>query len=593
VIARFDSASPSSTGWDLRFSRPRAVYAAQTPEQVLDVLRTVERETARGAWAVVVLAYEAAGAFDAAYRFRGRPLSPLAWAAISDAPDAPAPAGDDEPTAWGASQPAPFTPALDRQAFVTSVASVQAHIAAGDTYQVNLTFPLHGRAPDDALGWYSQLRGVQQAGYCAWLDLGDHVVVSLSPELFFERRGTLLRTKPMKGTAPRGRWLQEDETVERTLSTSPKARAENVMIVDLLRNDLGRVATTGSVRVPHLFTAERYPTLWQLTSTIEAHVPGERTLTEILTALFPCGSITGAPKISTMGLIAAHEVAPRGIYTGAIGFVRPGGDCSFSVAIRTIVIDRRTGEATLGVGAGITADSVGSDEYDECLLKAAFLTASAGGVRSSACGNAGGAFSLLETMRLSGGRAVRRTGHLARMTASAQYFGLPWRAGRVESCLDETCRAHPTGEWRLRLLVDARGAPSATCTLLDDASRPRRVALARTPVDGRDPFLCNKTTCRGVYEAARAARPDVDDVILFNEGGELTESTIANLVLEIDGTAWTPPLACGLLGGVYRGELVGSGALRERRLTRADLARASGVWLVNSLRGRMDVSVVP
>jgi para-aminobenzoate synthetase / 4-amino-4-deoxychorismate lyase len=596
-IARFDSARPELTGWNLRFRHARAVHVARQAEEVAGVVRAVERECARGAWAALVLAYEAAVAFDSAYRVCGAPPCPLAWAAIFDAPDE----GNARPrttreSGAGAPRASALAPLLDRAAFMARVESIQAHIAAGDTYQVNLTFPLRGRAPDDLEGWYDELRTAQQAGYCAWLDLGDHLIVSLSPELFFERQGTRVRVRPMKGTAARGRWLAEDQAAAAALAASEKARAENVMIVDLLRNDLGRVATTGSVRVPHLFTPERYPTLWQLTSTVEAEVPRERTLTALLAALFPCGSITGAPKVSTMKIIAAHEPAPRGIYTGAIGIVRPGGDCSFSVAIRTIVVDRRTGEATLGVGAGITADSVAADEYDECLLKAAFATEHAGRVAAASSGATGLAperdFSLLETMRLSAGTIARRAGHLARMAASATYFGFPWHGAQVEACLEAAAVAHPSGEWRLRLVADAAGAPVATCTPLARDARPRRVALATRAIDSRDPFLCNKTTHRAVYDAARDARPDVDDVILFNEAGELTESTMANLVLEVEGVAWTPPLECGLLGGVFRAELVRAGALRERRLRVADLGRATRVWLVNSLRGRIAIELV-
>jgi para-aminobenzoate synthetase / 4-amino-4-deoxychorismate lyase len=599
-IARFDSAWPARTGWNLQFSRLRVVHVARKVDEVVPVLHAVDRAAAGGAWAVVALAYEAAVAFEPAYRFRGAPSVPLVWAAIFDGPDdadvaAEAPAA---PVVHAAVPPhdASFRPLLDRASFRGRVESVQRHIGAGDTYQVNLTFSLRGKAPADVDGWYGQLRLAQQAGFCARLDLGERVVVSLSPELFFERSGTLVRTRPMKGTAARGRWLAEDEAVAAGLATSDKARAENVMIVDLLRNDLGRIATTGSVRVPHMFTPERYPTLWQLTSTIEAEVPRECTLTDILSALFPCGSITGAPKIRTMEIIATHESTPRGLYTGAIGFVRPGGDCSFSVAIRTLVVDRRSGEATLGVGAGITADSVADDEYDECLLKGAFAAGDAGTRWRTASPawphGARSAFSLFETMPLAQGTIARRAAHVARMAASAAYFGFAWRQDAVDDVLDAARVAHPTGTWRLRLLVDAQGVPTLACTPFAPDRRRWRVAVSSTPVDSCDPFLCNKTTRRVTYDEARALRPDVDEVLLVNAAGELTEATVANLVVEIDGVAWTPPRECGLLGGIYREALIEAGHLVERRLTPADLERATSVWLVNSLRGRIEVEVV-
>lgn len=597
-VARFDSAWPAETGWNLRFSLPRFVHAAREVDEVLPVLHAVDRAAAGGAWAVVALAYEAAAAFEPAYRFRGAPGVPLVWAAIFDGPDA-LDGVANATTARAAAPPhdASFRPLLDRTSFRGRVESVQRHIAAGDTYQVNLTFSLRGQAPADVDGWYERLRRAQRAGFCARLDLGSQVVVSLSPELFFERRGTLVRTRPMKGTAARGRWLAEDEAVAAALAASDKARAENVMIVDLLRNDLGRIATTGSVRVPHLFTPERYPTLWQLTSTVEAEVPRERTLTDVLSALFPCGSVTGAPKIRTMEIIATHESTPRGLYTGAIGFVRPGGDCSFSVAIRTIVVDRQSGEATLGVGAGITADSVADDEYDECLLKGAFAACGAGTRRRTALAvwprDAHSAFSLVETMPLAQGTIARRARHVARMAASAAYFGFAWRQDAVDEVLDAAAVAHPTGTWRLRLLVDAHGVPTLACTAFaPDGRRRWLVAVSSTRVDGRDPFLCNKTTNRETYDEARALRPDVDEVLLVNEAGELTEATVANLVVEIDGVAWTPPRECGLLGGTSRDALIEAGRLVERRLTPADLRRATSVWLVNSLRGRIEVEVV-
>jgi para-aminobenzoate synthetase/4-amino-4-deoxychorismate lyase len=247
------------------------------------------------------------------------------------------------------------------------------HIRLGDTYQVNLTFPLSGSIPSDPGALFAWMRASQQAAYCAHLDLGRFEILSASPELFFERVGTHLITRPMKGTIGRGRSPGEDERLAEALQQSSKARAENVMIVDLLRNDLGRIARTGTVRVPHLFSLERYPTLWQLTSTVTAEARPGTTLPDLFRALFPCGSVTGAPKIRTMQVIAELEQTPRGVYTGAIGLVRPGGDCAFSVAIRTMVLDRRHRTATLGVGAGITADSDPEEEYRECLLKAAFV----------------------------------------------------------------------------------------------------------------------------------------------------------------------------------------------------------------------------
>jgi para-aminobenzoate synthetase/4-amino-4-deoxychorismate lyase len=467
---------------------------------------------------------------------------------------------------------------MDRASFIDRALRVQEFIRAGDTYQVNLTFPMEGRGVID----YDALLEAQQARYCARIDLGSHEILSFSPELFFERTGTRLATKPMKGTAPRGRWQAEDEEVAAALARSPKERAENVMIVDMLRNDVGRVALPGTVHVPLLFTTERYPTLWQMTSTVEGTIAADTTLADIFRALFPCGSVTGAPKIRTMEIIAELEQRPRGIYTGAIGLVRPGGDCIFNVAIRTIVVDKRTGSWSMGIGAGVTADSDPNAEYQESLLKAAFVGRTFT-VRQE--------FQLLETMRLEGGIIHRRERHLRRMRESATYFGFDWDEGPVVAALDAAAAEHPTGLWRCRLVVARAGSLAVTCTPHEDEQRVWKIALAVSPIDSRDPFLFNKTTRRGVFDAARASRPDVDDVLLWNERGELTESTIANLVVERDGVRLTPPVTSGLLGGILREELLEQGAIREQVLTRDDLPRATRIWLINSLRGWIEATL--
>jgi para-aminobenzoate synthetase/4-amino-4-deoxychorismate lyase len=528
----------------------------------------------------VALAYEAAAAFEPALAAPVRLADglPLAWArAFAGADTTVAP--PDPPSA--SATPA-FLPAWSEAEFVARARDAQARIADGDTYQVNLTFPMAAAAPPELAAWYATLRAAQRAPFAACLDLGRHVVISVSPELFFERRGTRVTVRPMKGTLPRGRWTDEDETRARELTTSAKLRAENVMIVDLLRNDLGRVAVTGSVQVPALFTAERYPTVWQLTSTVEADVPAATDLAALLGALFPCGSVTGAPKIRTMEAIAALEDAPRGLYTGAIGLLRPGGDATFSVAIRTVVVDRETGTATLGVGAGITADSSPADEYRESLLKAAFAGETA----------AAAPFALLETMRLEDGRVVRRDRHLARLAASARYFARPSDGARVNEVLAWAETTHPTGVWRARLLVDAAGEATVTCTPYAPDGRTWRVALAAGPMDEHDPFLCHKTTRRGVYERARRARPHVEDVLLWNRRGEITEGTLGNVVAEIDGVRWTPPVTSGLLGGTFRAECLEAGVIRERVLRRADVARTDRLWLINSVREWIDVELV-
>jgi para-aminobenzoate synthetase/4-amino-4-deoxychorismate lyase len=504
---------------------------------------------------------------------------PLAWAAVYERVQAH---GDDDDRAAGpAGAVGPWTPAIDEARFARDIGRVLAHIAAGDTYQVNYTFPVQAPFAADPWRWYRETAAHAAVPNPACVDLGEAVVMSLSPELFLERRGSRLTARPMKGTARRGRWLGEDDRLAHGLERDPKARAENVMIVDLLRNDLGRIAETGSVQVRDLCRLERYPTVWQLTSTIEARLPLDTSLRALLAATFPCGSVTGAPKVSTMGIIAGVEAAPRGLYTGAIVLLRPGGDFVASVPIRTVVLDRRAGRAVFGVGAGITADSVAADEWAECLAKARVVRPPA--VPDDA--------ELFETCRLEDGVCLRSEGHVARVRDSARLFGWICDEALLREALRSLARAHRDGTWRARLFLARNGAVRVEAVPFDPSPQVWRVGLARDPIDLRSPLVFNKTTCRAAYDAALAGVSGVDDVLLWNARDEVTETTRASLIVVIDGIAVTPPLASGLLPGVMRGELLTSGVVQERVVRKDDLRRASAMWLVNSLRGRIEVTL--
>ncbi|WP_396626729.1 aminodeoxychorismate synthase component I [Luteitalea sp.] len=577
--ARFGTGAAGSA-WDVDLRQPTDTRAAARIDELPGVVTWAEAQAASRRWVALLLTYEAAPAFDAAYRTRppSGPL-PLAWAAAFEAAEAVegparAPLAAIDAPSW--------VPAIDEARFVADLARVHQYIAAGDTYQVNYTFPLTARFHEDPARWFAACAAQADVGFAAWVDTGTSVVMSLSPELFLERRGDRVRTKPMKGTARRGRWPDEDARLAAELVASHKARAENVMIVDLLRNDLGRVAATGSVRVRDLCALERYPTVWQLTSTIDATVRPGTSLLDLLHAMYPCGSVTGAPKVRTMDIIAELEPAARGIYTGAIVLLRPGGDFIASVPIRTAVLDKATGIATYGVGAGITADSDPAEEWAECLAKARVVRPPA--VPEDAI--------LFETLRLEEGTLWRQDAHVARMAASAALFGWPCDTSALERALEALLVAYPTGTWRARLFLDRRGVARAEAEPVDLAPRRWRVGLAASPVDARNPLLFNKTTRRDVYEAARAMRPDLDDVILWNVRGELTEGTVGNLVLELDGRRVTPPIGCGLLPGVFRADLLAHGAIEERVLTADLLTRATRAWLVNSLRGWIEVDLV-
>ena len=349
------------------FTRPAEVVSARTHEEVRPALRRVERAAAEGLYAVGFVAYEAAPAFDRALAVKQHPTDlPLLWFGLFDRPS-------EIQTAAGEFRVSGWKPSITRDEYERNVEAVREAIARGDTYQTNYTFRLRAHFDGDALAFYRHLSARQRADYCAFLDTGRHQILSASPELFFRLSGRHLFTRPMKGTARRGGTPEEDAAQSRWLEGSEKNRAENVMIVDLMRNDLGRVAETGSVRASDLCRVEAYPTVFQMTSAVEARLRDGATLGDVLAALFPSGSVTGAPKVSTMRLIAALEDSPRGVYCGGVGLIEPGGGAVFNVAIRTAVIDAETGAAEYGTGGGITWDSAPADEYDEALAKAALL----------------------------------------------------------------------------------------------------------------------------------------------------------------------------------------------------------------------------
>lgn len=573
--AVFESFDAFHRGWAVYLDRPQAVHVAYCHEQVLLTLQLDEEAAQRGHWAAVMLSYEAVPSLDPVLATHPPGTFPLAWCAVFDQAG-PLPA-EIPPERYEVSH---WDPQITRDQYAHAIERIRDHIAHGETYQVNYTFPLRSRFRGDPWSYYRTLCAAQGAGYCAYLDLGRYRVLSLSPELFFERRGETLIARPMKGTLPRGRWMEEDREQSGRLTACPKNRAENVMIVDLLRNDLGKISVPGSVRVARLFEVERYETLWQMTSTICSICRPDLGLADLFCALFPCGSVTGAPKVRTTEIIHELEPFPRQVYTGAIGFVRPGGNAIFNVAIRTILLDTQTGVATLGVGSGITYDSTAQDEYDECLLKTHFLHRHRP------------AFRLLESILLDSGAYSLIERHITRMRSSAGYFGFVWNEEAVLSALSRMRAGHASGRWKVRLLAARDGALELEAHPLGpEMAAVRRLTFAPEPIDSRDPFLYHKTTHRAIYERALRACPGYDDVILWNERGEVTESSFANLVLTKEGKKWTPPRASGLLAGTLRDELLARGEIRERVISKDELCQAGSFFLINSVRGWMHAAL--
>ncbi|HSJ50724.1 MAG TPA: aminodeoxychorismate synthase component I [Actinomycetota bacterium] len=589
IGARFDDLWPGAER-AFRLAEPVGVLEARRPDEVPGVIESAEAASARGLWVGGFVAYEAAPGLnpDLAVRERttGDPFAdlPFAWFALFErrqAAEPLAPSGAD-PAAEGS----PWAPSVDRDAYDAAVDAIRDLIEAGETYQVNHTIRLRARIAGDDRGFYRDLALSQRGPYAAHLDLGRYRILSASPELFFRIDGDSITTRPMKGTAPRGRWPAEDDEVAARLVASPKDRAENAMIVDLLRNDLGRIARPGTVRVADLFRAERYETVWQLTSTVAAERRPGTSLLDTFRALFPSGSVTGAPKVRTMSVIRDLEDSPRGVYCGAIGYLAPSGSgepsANFSVAIRTVMFDRRTGTAEYGVGGGITFDSSAEREYAEILAKARVLTA----VRPE--------FELLETMRFEPAEGLRHLAeHLDRLSSSARYFGFRFDPEAVVSELKRAV-GDADAELRVRLSLARDGSVRVdTAPAPAGSNGPVRVALDDEPVDSNDVWLFHKTSRRAPYDRRREKRPDVEDVILVNSRGEVTESTIANVAVRLDGRWVTPPVASGLLPGSYRAMLVRDGTLAEERVTVEQLVAAEEIALVSSTRGWRPAVVVP
>jgi para-aminobenzoate synthetase/4-amino-4-deoxychorismate lyase len=577
-----DSLSPGGDAW--LFENPVEIVACDDPAGVNEALDRIAGAGRDGLYAAGFMAYELGYLLEP----RLAPLlpeahrQPLIWMGLFGEPRRldrdgitqflNKQAGGADHAVEGRGQ------TVERAPYLAAIRQVKDYIAAGDVYQINFTFHHRFHLTGDPVSLYRDLRRRQPVAHGALLRGPDWHLLSLSPELFVEIRDGRATTRPMKGTAQRGVAPAEDAEIAAWLRADEKSRAENLMITDLLRNDLSRVALIGSVRVPELFTVETYPTVHQMTSTVEARLRPGIGFHEIVRNLFPCGSVTGAPKIRAMEIIRELEVGPRGSYTGSVGMVAPNGDLRFNVAIRTLFVgDDGAGE--MGIGSGIVHDSDPAAEYEECLLKGHFLTAPHEG------------FQLIETMRWSrtdGFYLLER--HLGRLKTSARFFGISCDTGAVRALLADCVRSL-SGKQRVRLLLDQGGSAGATATAitLPDPSPAVRYAFAGQPVDSRDRHRYHKTTRREVLDEERerlAAETGCDEVLFANERGELTEGSYTNLFVEKGGWLLTPPLSCGLLDGTLGRELLAAGGQVEGRvLYPHDLDEADAVWLGNSVRG--------
>jgi para-aminobenzoate synthetase/4-amino-4-deoxychorismate lyase len=573
---RLVSCSGNDEGWGARFEGFAGEIVAETASEVTTALTQLEEATARGLHAVGFICYEAAHALNPALPVTRRrdPDLPLLWFGLYRRKLA-APDPAELLATEGAAATAGWDSSLLAPAYADRVAAIHDYIRRGHSYQVNFTLRRTFSFSGTPEGLFAGLCCSQLPAYGAFIRHPRFTLLSASPELFFSLQGGGLTVRPMKGTAPRGGTPAEDTALAAKLSASPKERAENLMIVDLLRNDLGMVAETGSVSASDLFRVERLPTLLQMTSTIRARLLPGAGVKDILAALFPCGSITGAPKRRTMEIIDELEDRPRGIYTGCIGWLSPGPSACFSVAIRTLLLEPSTGRGTMGVGSGITIDAEAGSEYAECLAKSQFARYPLP------------PFRLVETLLHRQGEGFPRLQrHLDRLATSAGRFGFRFDRQDITTRL-QAFTAPLTGERKVRLLLERDGSITMEETEIhpDPPGTILRLGIAPAPVDSRDPLLYHKTDHRPLYQQALRDHPEWDEAIFVNERGEVTEGSYHTLVVRLGGRLLTPLLSCGLLPGVLRAELLEQGEVTEALLTPDQLATAQEIWLVNSVRG--------
>jgi para-aminobenzoate synthetase/4-amino-4-deoxychorismate lyase len=573
-VVLFDDVGNRLLRW---FSRPLSLIRAHASDEIGPAFAAIEAALSARQHVAGYLSYELG------YRLEPRlaPLLPqprgvpLLWFGVFDAPqEISAPESLFRERVRGRAYAGPLQHEWNEAEYAARFLRVHRYIEGGDIYQANLSFRSRFHFVGDPLALYVSLREQSRAAHAAYLDDGERQILSLSPELFFAISADgHITARPMKGTAPRGITPAADAAARAHLRASDKERAENLMIVDLLRNDLGRIAEIGSVAVDELFAIETYPTLHQMVSTVSANVKPRHSVADVVRALFPCGSVTGAPKIRAMEIISELESSPRGIYCGAVGHFAPDGSASFNVAIRTLTIAGARGE--LGIGGAVVYDSRAAAEYAECLLKARYFEA------------ARQPLELIETLRWSPTEGfLRLDRHLARMEASAAVFGISFSRSAALSTLQQLVFNANTAQ-RVRLTLAEDGTFACTNAPVFKTTKPWRFTISPQRVAHGDLFLSHKTNRRELFEAeqARAAVDGFDEAIFLNQRGEITEGSRTNMFVRLGGTLVTPPLGCGLLNGCLRQELLETGECSEAVLFPDDLERADAVYLGNSLRG--------
>jgi para-aminobenzoate synthetase/4-amino-4-deoxychorismate lyase len=551
------------------FQDPLEIFQCFSIDEVIPILKSIDNKTRNNMSVAGFISYEAAPAFDPALKAKELSSFPLCWFGLYDKVDRINPS-DYKRKKFEVGD---WIPSIDKSEYFRNIKKIKEYIAAGYTYQVNYTYRLRSKFKGDPLSYFWELADKQKTDYTAYIDTGDFIICSVSPELFFMLDGDTIISKPMKGTAPRGRYCDEDIENERRLSQSIKNRAENIMIVDMIRNDLGRISDTGSVQVESLYDIEKYNTVLQMTSSVKAKT--NASIISIIAAMFPGASVTGAPKYQTMKIISTLETTPRKIYTGCIGFILPGRKAQFNVAIRTVLIDQKLSQAEYGAGGGIVWDSDEKKEYEESQIKIKVLSDNAP------------TFDLLETILWTTQDGYFMLDyHLRRLKDSSEYFGFSFNQDDIRKKLDRISDHFSNKSHKIRLLLAEDGNITTTSEAIHNNSpiNPVKLTFSKIHVNSSNPMLYHKTTNRQMYEKAKKLHLDCDDIIFINERNEITETSIYNIVLKINGEYITPPISSGLLPGTFRAFLLDRNQIKEKRLTLSDLRNCDEIFVINSVR---------
>lgn len=549
------------------FHHPKKVIKTDQPNEVISCLKKIQQYIQNGYYAAGYLSYEASSAFYPTIKLKNNIEMPLLWFGIFDQPV--------QATNLNLSQKnyqlTRWKPTISSDQYMHNFKKVHQAIQQEKTEQVNYTIGLQAKFTGDSLTYFQRLKRAQNAQYNAYLRVDDYAILSASPELFFRSSKEMITVKPMKGTVHRGKSYLEDQQNKQWLQTSDKNRHENKIITELMYNELQKIAHPGSIQVTQPFAIEKYPTVYQMTSTIQAQLTPEKDILDIFKALYPCGSITGTKKEKTMQIINDLEEHPREVYCGAIGYITPEQKAIFSVPIRTVVINEKSGRAHFGVGGAITIHSEPEEEYKEILTKSELLTYEQPD------------FSLLESFGLMDGEYIVYPYHITRLKQSADFFSFPMNLQAIEQNLAELASKHDQGHWKVRLVVHKDGSFSVEINEIEVPKHEKvKVTLAKKPIDQNNVFLYHKTTNRDLYQMH--FEKGFFDTLLWNEKREVTEFTLGNIVVKL-GNRWvTPPVSCGLLAGTFREKLLTEEKINEAIITIEDLQESSEIWLINSVR---------